>query len=353
MLFQLPEHKVLYEALTKRDPAWDGRAWVCVSTTGIFCRLSCPARDPKPENCAFKPSVTECIEAGFRPCKRCHPLGVLSDDPIIADLVKALEKDPAKRWYESDIAQIGYDPSTVRRNFKRVFGMTFLEMARQRRLAMGFTTMAEGSRVIDAQLEAGFESPSAFRDAFARLTGVAPGAFRKDALLQADWFQTELGPMIAVADKRHLHLLEFADRKALPTELKRLMKDCPGGIGFGRPAPIEQVKTELELYFQGQSAVFSTPLAPHGTAFQKDIWDALRKIPAGEIRSYSTLATDLGRPEATRAVARANGANSIAILIPCHRVMGADGSLTGYGGGIWRKEKLIEIEKKYASETRV
>ncbi|MGB0900646.1 bifunctional transcriptional activator/DNA repair enzyme AdaA [Halocynthiibacter sp.] len=348
MLFQLPDHKVLYRALTKRDPAWDGRAWVCVATTGIFCRLSCPARDPKPENCAFKPSVTECIEAGFRPCKRCHPLGVLSDDPMISDLVKALEKDPTRRWYENDIVQMGYDPSTVRRNFKRIFGMTFLEMARQRRLAAGFTTLSEGHRVIDAQLEAGFDSPSAFRAAFAKLIGTAPGEFSKNALLQADWFQTDLGPMIAIADNRHLHLLEFADRKALPTELKRLMKDCPGGIGFGTPAPIRQIKDELNAYFNGISATFTTPLAPHGTAFQKDVWQALRAIPAGEIRSYSSLAADLQRPEATRAVARANGANSIAIVIPCHRVIGADGNLTGYGGGIWRKEQLIEIEKKYA-----
>ncbi|WP_039018012.1 bifunctional transcriptional activator/DNA repair enzyme AdaA [Halocynthiibacter namhaensis] len=349
MLFKLPDHKVLYEALTKRDPSWDGRAWVCVATTGIFCRLNCPARDPKPENCSFKPSVTECIEAGFRPCKRCHPLGVLSDDPMITTLTKALEHNPSKRWFESDIARMGFDPSTVRRNFKRVFGMTFLEMARQRRLAAGFTTLSEGSRVIDAQLEAGFDSPSAFRAAFAKLIGTAPGDFKKDALLQADWFQTPLGPMIAVADNRHLHLLEFSDRKALPTELKRLMKDCPGGIGFGTPAPITQVKEELSTYFKGESAGFKTPLALHGTGFQQEVWDALRKIPAGEIRSYSALAQDMQRPQSTRAVARANGANSLAIIIPCHRVMGADGSLTGYGGGIWRKEQLIEIEKKYVT----
>jgi len=153
--------------------------------------------------------------------------------------------------------------------------------------------------------------------------------------------------MVAIADNRHLHLLEFLDRKALPTEVKRLMKDCSGGIGFGRPDPIEQVKTELDQFFKGSCAIFNTPLAPHGTDFQKQVWHALRDIPAGETRSYSTLARDLGKPDATRAVARANGANSLAIIVPCHRIIGADGSLTGYGGGLWRKEKLIEIEQQY------
>ncbi len=353
MLFQLPDHNVLYDALTKRDPAWDGRAWVCVATTGIFCRLSCPARDPKPENCSFKTSVSDCIEAGFRPCKRCHPLGVLSDDPMVRDLLKSLEENPARRWFEIDISNRGYDPSTVRRNFKRIFGMTFLEMARQRRLAAGFTTLSEGSRVIDAQLEAGFESPSAFRAAFAKLLGAAPADFRTDALLHADWFQTPLGPMIAVADNRHLHLLEFSDRKALSSELKRLMKDSAGGIGFGTPPPITQIKQELNDYFEGKSPNFQTPVALHGTSFQKDVWHALREIPAGQIRSYSALAQYLDRPNSTRAVARANGANSLAIIVPCHRVCGADGSLTGYGGGIWRKEQLIEIEKKYTTEPRL
>jgi AraC family transcriptional regulator of adaptative response/methylated-DNA-[protein]-cysteine methyltransferase len=153
--------------------------------------------------------------------------------------------------------------------------------------------------------------------------------------------------MIGVADQTHLHLLEFADRKALPAELKRLVKATPTGIGLGRTAPLAQAKSELEAFFEGRSADFKTPMAPAGTPFTKSVWDALQLIPAGQTRSYSDLARDLGKPDSTRAVARANGANQIAVLIPCHRVLGADGSLTGYGGGLWRKRKLIDLERQF------
>jgi AraC family transcriptional regulator of adaptative response/methylated-DNA-[protein]-cysteine methyltransferase len=213
-------------------------------------------------------------------------------------------------------------------------------------LEAGFTTLANGGQVLDAQLEAGFESASTFRAAFAQMIGINPSAFSDGALLRADWFQTDLGPMIAVADSTHLHLLEFADRKALPTELQRLQK-AAGGIGFGCTPPLKQAKSELATYFAGEGASFQTPLALHGTTFTKSVWHALRNIPAGQIQTYAALAKQMDHPSATRAVARANGANQIAIMIPCHRIIGADGNLTGYGGGLWRKRKLIDLEMQY------
>ena len=225
-------------------------------------------------------------------------------------------------------------------------------MARQARLQAGLTTLAQGGKVIDAQLEAGFESPAAFRAAFAKLLGMPPGAFRADAMVRADWFDTPLGAMIAVSDRTHLHLLEFADRKALPTELKRLHKACKGSLGFGRFAPTDQAEAQLDAFFQGRSPGFDLPLALHGTEFTKSVWRILQTLPAGTTHSYSEIARRLGRPEAVRAVARANGANQIAIVIPCHRVLGADGTLTGYGGGLWRKQKLIELERHYAPQNR-
>jgi AraC family transcriptional regulator of adaptative response/methylated-DNA-[protein]-cysteine methyltransferase len=202
--------------------------------------------------------------------------------------------------------------------------------------------------VIDAQLDAGFDSPSAFRTAFARLMGTAPNSFAKDALLRADHIDTPLGSIIAVCDKRSLHLLEFADRKALPTELKRLRNAAKGQIGIGRHDTTDQVEATLKNYFNGTCDRFDIPLTLHGSAFTQSVWTALRQIPAGATRSYGDLARDMGAPQATRAVARANGANQIALIIPCHRVLGADGSLTGYGGGLWRKRQLIDLEKHYA-----
>ena len=349
MLFTLPDDETLYQALVARDPAYENRAFVGVTSTGIFCRLSCPARKPKPENCRFFDSVAACLEAGFRPCKRCKPLlPVTPADPLVEKLTAALQADPGRRWSEADLAAAGHDPSTVRRAFKRHFGITFLDMARLSRVRTGAEALANGGRVIDAQLDAGFESANGFRAAFARLLGRAPSDFSGDEPLKADWIDTPVGPMVAVADRHKLHLLEFVDRKALPTELKAL--GTP--IGIGRLPPTDRMAGELGRYFAGDSTQFATPLALHGSPFTRSVWAELRRIPPGETRSYGDLAHILGRPTATRAVARANGANQIAIVIPCHRVIGADGSLTGYGGGLWRKRWLIDHEHRMAQASR-
>lgn len=350
MVMLRPDFDSLYNALLARDPAYDGRFYVGVASTGIFCRLTCPARKPKRENCTFFETVSECFDAGYRPCKRCKPTAPeASSDPVVSQLISALEDRPGHRWSEQDLVRMELDPSTVRKVFKRQFGLTFLDMARQRRLQEGFSTLADGGKVIDAQVASGFESPSAFRDAFARLLGQAPGSFSTDPLLLADWVSSPLGPLIAITDKSSLHLLEFLDRKALPTELKRLQKASKGRVGFGRTDVTDQIQEELDHFFAGRNAVFQTPLAFHGTPFTKDVWHYLRTIPAGAVRSYTDVARSIGKPEAVRAVARANGANQLAIIVPCHRVLGADGSLTGYGGGLWRKQKLIDLERQYAA----
>ncbi len=349
MLFSLPDDRTLYQALLERDGAYDGRAFVGVTSTGVFCRLTCPARKPKAANCRFFETVAQCIEAGFRPCKRCHPLGpAAQEDPVIGKLMAVFEADPGKVWAEGDIVALGLDPSTVRRSFRRHYGMTFLELARLSRLRDGFTTLASGGRVIDAQLEAGFSSPSGFREAFARLLGQPPGAFTGQEFLKADWIETPIGPMIAVSDRTTLHLLEFVERKALRSELRDLKTKAKGALGIGSLPPTEQIKDQLAAYFAGESARFDVPLTFHGSPFAREVWAELRRIPVGETRSYSQIARAVGRPDAVRAVARANGANRLALVVPCHRVIGADGSLTGYGGGLWRKQWLIDLERKLA-----
>lgn len=351
--FKLPDSDTLYTALLARDPSYEGRAWVGVTSTGVFCRLTCPARKPKAENCRWFDSLGACIEAGFRPCKRCQPLKAATDaEPVIEELLTALNARPDHRWREADLIELGYDRGTVRRAFKRHFGMSFLELARLERLRRGFEVMGDGGTVLEAGLEAGFSSPSAFRARVGALLGIAPstlsGALSSDPLLSIDWIDTPLGPMIAVADAQSLHLLEFMDRKALPTELRKLAEGAKGRLGFGHTPVHDQLAQELTEFFAGRRSAFTVPLTYHGSAFYAQVWDALRAIPAGETRSYGQLAQDIARPSASRAVARANGANQIAILIPCHRVIGADGALTGYGGGLWRKQRLLEIEAGYA-----
>ncbi|WP_107816400.1 bifunctional transcriptional activator/DNA repair enzyme AdaA [Celeribacter persicus] len=348
-LFDLPDADTLYAALLARDPSYEGRAWVGVSSTGVFCRFTCPARKPKQENCLWFDNLGACLEAGFRPCKRCQPLKAATDaEPVIEELLAALNERPDHRWCEADVTAMGYDRGTVRRAFKRHFGMSFLELARLERLRRGFEVLSEGGTVLEAGLEAGFSSPSAFRARVGALLGMAPSTLSLDPLLSIDWIDTPLGPMIAVADTHRLHLLEFMDRKALPTELKKLAAGAKGRLGFGRTQVHDQTAQELTEYFDGKRARFTVPLAYHGSGFYGQVWDALCAIPAGETRSYGTLAREIGRPSATRAVAQANGANQIGILIPCHRVIGADGALTGYGGGLWRKQRLLEIEAGYA-----
>lgn len=348
-MFDLPDDDALYRALLDRDDAFDGRAYVGVTSTGVFCRLTCPARKPKRENCLFFETIGDCIAAGFRACLKCHPMGpAAQSDPVVARLLAALRAEPERRWLERDVAAMGIDPSTARRAFKRHFGMTFLEMARLERLRCGAAELPAGGRVIDAQLQASYDSPAAFRAAFGKWLGIAPGKFVKDALLRADWIDTKLGPMIAVSDAHALHLLEFAERKALPGELKRLYAHARGSLGFGRFAPTDKIEAEMTAFMSGTSDQFETRMAPLGTPFTQAVWQTLRTIPAGETRSYAQVARMMARPEAVRAVARANGANPIAIAIPCHRVLGADGSLTGYGGGLWRKQALIELERGFA-----
>lgn len=350
MLFDRPTDEVLYDALVARDAAYDGFAYVCVTSTGIFCRFTCPARKPKRENCRFKESIAQCLEAGFRPCKRCRPmLRIGAGDPVVAPLLERLEQDPNRRWRENDVVAMGYDLSTVRRAFKRQFGMSFLEIARLRRIGHAAQALTQGEAVINAQIDAGFESGSGFRSAITQLFGAPPANLQGATLLKADWIETPIGPMMAIACDHALHLLEFADRPALPNEIARLKKRGGKGIVMGRTAVTDQVAQALERYFAGHDDGFHVRIGGHGTPFERQVWQELRRIPVGTTHSYSTIAQAIGRETAVRAVAHANGANQIAILIPCHRVLGADGTLTGYGGGLWRKRWLIEHERRMAA----
>jgi AraC family transcriptional regulator of adaptative response/methylated-DNA-[protein]-cysteine methyltransferase len=200
-----------------------------------------------------------------------------------------------------------------------------------------------------------FEKPSddvlhdpALRDAIARLLGDTPPKLRGKTMLKADFIETPIGPMIAIADDHALHILEFLERKALATEVKKLSQATGSAIVFGRTQPLDRIEAELVAYFAGKSSAFDTRLAPLGTPFERQVWDKLREIPAGSTASYSGLAAGMGKPAAVRAVGRANGANPIAIVIPCHRVVGAGGDLTGYGGGLWRKRWLLDHERRMA-----
>lgn len=336
--------EALYEALLARDTAWEGVAFVGVRTTGIFCRLSCAAKKPKRENCRFFSSVGEALEAGFRPCLRCRPLEPKTTSSVVDRLLWALETEPARRWCSDDVRRLGIDPSTARRQFRARYGVSFIGLARARRLGEALRALREGDSVISAQQVAAWNSPSGFRDAFHRALGAAPAKARAGVALYSAWLETPLGPMLAVADDEALRLLEFADMPGLEAEVERLRRVTGARVVPAEVKPLAALRRQLGAYFSGQRLTFDVPLSPLGTDFEKSVWRALCDIGPGQTRSYSEVARGLGRPKAARAVARAVGANPLTIVVPCHRVVGADGSLTGYAGGLPRKQWLLAHE---------
>lgn len=337
-----------YQALMNRDSTYDGIFFVGISSTGIFCRPTCSARKPKFENCEFFSTAQECLLAGYRACRRCHPFQMPGEpSPLIRDLIALVENDLSRRWRDTDLRTLGIDPSTARRQFNKRFGMTFVAFARSRRLGLGLKTIREGEPVIHAQLESGYESGSGFRDAFSRLMGNPPNR-EEHRVLKAEWFESPLGSMIALADDDQLHLLEFTDRRGLETEIINIRKRHKYAIIPGNTPVLDQIRAELTAYFEGTLHQFETPLNLYGSEFQRSVMNLLLQVPYGETRSYAEQAKKLGRPEAIRAVANANGKNQLAIVVPCHRIIGSDGNLTGYGGGLARKEWLINHEKKHS-----
>lgn len=335
-----------YQALLDKDTEYEGVFYVGVKTTGVFCRPTCPARKPKFEHCEFFETAQQALLASFRPCKRCRPLSHPNQvSTLIQTLVAAVEANPERRWRDGDFHALSMDASTARRQFKKRFGMTFVEYARARRMGLAMKQIRSGEAVIEAQLSAGYESSSGFRDAFSRIMGAAPSKLGHGRVLKASWLDTKLGPMIAIADEDALYLLEFVDRRGLEREVERLRQRTKSAIIPGTTPAIRSIERELKSYFNGELRKFSTPLSLLGSPFQRHVWDALIKIPYGETRSYSDIAKAIGKPTAFRAAATANGANTLAIVIPCHRVINSNGELGGYGGGLVRKKWLLNHEQ--------
>lgn len=359
-MLSIDDSRLYYQALLEKNPEFEGLFFVGVTTTGVFCRPTCPARKPKFENCEFFATAQQALLASYRPCLRCRPLSHPNQvSALVQTLVAAVEANPEKRWTDADFAALSVDAVTARRQFQQRFGMSFVEYARARRLGLAMKQIRNGDAVIDAQLASGYRSGSGFRDAFARIMDTAPQSvkvrqaelFAKQAApmpLKAAWLDTRLGPMLAIADDEALHLLEFVDRRGLEREIERLRQRSKLAVIPGRTSAIDAIERELGAYFAGDSCAFLTPFVQHGSVFQQTVWAALRAIPVGETRSYAELARALGKPEAVRAVAQANGANQLALVIPCHRVIESDGGLGGYGGGISRKQWLLAHERQFA-----
>jgi len=342
----LPQRNIMVRAFLARDAQYLGVFFTGVRSTGIFCRIGCPARTPREDQLEFFPTAGEALSAGFRPCKRCRPIEPQGTPPDwLRELLNAVEAQPDTRWTDSDIRALGLHPDRVRRWFQKNHSMTFHAYARARRLSLALSEIRGGSSVVSAAFDHGYDSLSGFNEAFRSILGTNPSVAKNSTVVHLIRVSTPLGPMLAGATEDALCLLEFSDRRLLELQLRRVRKHFSAFFIPSANSILEQATSELEAYFNGSLRQFAVPVSTPGSAFQRSVWEYLRQIPYGHTRSYRDIAVALGIPKSVRAVARANGDNRIAIVIPCHRVIGSDGQLTGYGGGLWRKRRLLEIEK--------
>ena len=335
-----------YQALLDRATEFTGVFFVGVRTTGVFCISVCRARKPKRENVDFYDDFKSALDAGFRPCKVCRPTeNAFTAPDFIAQALGMLRENPKARVSDTELRQKGIGPERVRRWFLQNHGMTFQAFQRMQRVNVALQELKSGRTATDVAFDSGYESLSGFGYTCKKLTGHAPSESRQVILIHR--FTTPLGPMFVCATERGICLLEFVDRRMLETEFSDLQRLLKARIMAGENRHTRQMEAEMGEYFAGTRQQFEVTLDMPGSEFQRTVWEALQAVPFGETSHYQALAKQIDKPAAVRAVAGANGANRVAIVIPCHRIIGKDGSLTGYGGGIARKAWLIAHEKKH------
>ncbi len=349
MIAQELNDDMKYQAILDKDPAYNGLFYTAVKTTGIFCKPTCTARKPKKENVAFFTTAKEAMLHGYRPCKICSPLMDAEETPAyVSNVLQELSANPALKFKDYDLVKRGIEPSKIRRWFLKHHGITFQAYQRIFRINSAFKKIQAGDSVTEVAFDSGYESLSGFSDSFKSVFGVSPSKSKMQQTIDMTRMETPLGPMLACATQQGICLLEFTDRKMLETELKTLARVLNATIVQGDNPHFTQLSAELAAYFSGTRKSFDVPLFTPGTEFQNRVWAELRNIPYGSMRSYKQQAIALGNLPAIRAVAMANGMNRISIIIPCHRVIGSNGEMTGYGGGIWRKQKLLTLEAEFS-----
>jgi AraC family transcriptional regulator of adaptative response/methylated-DNA-[protein]-cysteine methyltransferase len=340
-------YQIMYKALVDKDVSYEGTFIAAVKTTGIFCRPTCTARKPKKENVEFYSTTKEAILKGYRPCKVCNPLEKLGETPnYIKNILKELNDNPSLKFKDWDLTQQGVEPSKIRRWFLKNHGITFQAYQRMYRINSAFKKIQNGEPVTSVAFDTGYESLSGFTDSFKSIFGVSPSNSKDKQIINITRLETPLGTMFACAAEQGICLLEFTDRKMLETELKSLAKQLNANIIQGANKHFDLLRRQLDEYFEGKRKEFTIQLFTPGTEFQQSVWKVLQTIPYGSTYSYKQQAIALKKPDAFRAVANANGMNRISIIIPCHRVIGEDGNLIGYGGGLWRKRWLLDLEKQ-------
>ncbi len=333
-----------WEAFVRRDRAADGRFVVAVSSTGIYCRPSCAARRPRRENVEFFGQAEAARAAGYRPCRRCLPDDVGRDRKAVDRALGLIEGEDGPVPLARLAQAVGYAPHHFQRLFTRLVGVSPAAYARQLRARRMERALQEEDQVTAAVYEAGYESAaSAYADAGARL-GMTPGDRKRGgrgARIRFAVVQSALGPLLVAATDRGLCRIAFDEGEAELRAHFPQAQIAPSDPGF--EALVSQV---VALVDDPARTSADLPLDVRGTAFQEAVWQALRAIPPGETRSYAEIAQAVGRPRATRAAGSACGDNTLAVVVPCHRVLRSDGSLGGYAYGLERKKALLDREKR-------
>ena len=334
--------------LFEDDPVFEKELLSASRVNGLFCKPTCPEAGKSQEETEQISGVAACLLKGYLPCRLCNPAVVPGQTPPETEqLIKELSTNPSVKFREYDLKKRGIDPAKLRAWFLRQHGITFHSYQRMLRINSAFRRKKRIENYSTPPLLT--EEPSGDENgAFSAVFGVAPADGKKRGTIILKRIETPLGTMIACSTEKGLSLLEFGDRRMLETELKSLVKIFNANIIQGESELFNEVEKQLGEYFAGSRKEFSIPLDTPGTPFQEKVWEVLQTIPYGTTRSYLAQAEAIGNPGSVRAVAGANGMNRVSIIIPCHRVIGSDGKLTGYGGGLWRKQYLLELEREHA-----
>jgi AraC family transcriptional regulator of adaptative response/methylated-DNA-[protein]-cysteine methyltransferase len=338
-----------WQAVMARDRSFDGRFYTAVKSTGIYCRPSCPARHPKPENVEFYLTSEEAERAGFRPCKRCKPdqLGLAEQHAaIIAEACRTIESADEPPNLEDMARQAGLSSFHFHRVFKATTGLTpkaYADAHRAKRVREGLSR--SGSSVTSTIYDAGFNSNGRFYASSDRMLGMKPSDYRAggaNAEIRFAIGECSLGSILVAQSQRGVCAVLLGDD---PEALVRDLQDrFPKAQLIGGDRQFEGVVAKVIGFVEAPRLGLDLPLDVRGTAFQQRVWQALRDVPAGKTASYADIAKRIGSPKSVRAVAQACAANNIAVAIPCHRVVKSDGALSGYRWGVERKRALLKRE---------
>jgi AraC family transcriptional regulator of adaptative response/methylated-DNA-[protein]-cysteine methyltransferase len=339
-----------WAAVATRDRAADGSFYYSVRTTGIYCRPSCGARTPKPENVAFHRTAADAERAGFRPCKRCKPgapAAAQQHAAKVADLCRFIERAAQPPTLDELASRAGLSAYHLHRVFRAVTGLTPRAYAAAHRAQRVRTALERSDTVTAAIYDAGYNAQSRFYEESGRVLGMTPTAYRAggaDTDIRFAVGACSLGAILVARSDRGVCAILLGDD---PDRLARDLQDrFPRARLIGGDADFERWVAKVVGLVEAPGTGLDLPLDVRGTAFQRRVWQALRRIPAGATASYADVARRIGAPTAVRAVGQAVGANPLAVAIPCHRVVRSDGALSGYRWGVERKRALLEREAK-------